>query len=157
MQGEGWDAKNRSVSLLFGRAISIFMKHINCIQIYFYCHKNGGESFSLVFFFSFFRKTCSANVWHCLPESHLKCSFFDCQLQPALPWAQGLLASSSPCPANAFSAVGQWGWMCRYNGSTPPHKKSCLRRCHLFPGCWFLLFINRLTTSCTPSFWSDLS
>lgn len=31
-----------------------------------------------------------------------------------------------------------------HNSSALPHKKSCLRRCHVFTGCWFLFFLNRL-------------
>lgn len=105
-----------------------------------------------VFFFFFPSQNILTNIWHCLTESHLKCSFSDCPFQPALLWAWGLLASGSPFPANAFS--GRWGWTGTHNGSALPHKKSCLRRCHVFTGCWFLFFLNRLLL---PSLWHSLS
>lgn len=48
--------KNCSVSPLFGRVISTFMKHINCIQIkYVFVNIKMGEVFLSFFFFSLFK------------------------------------------------------------------------------------------------------
>lgn len=107
-QEEGWDEKKKKVlfSPLFGRVISTSMKHMNCIQIknVFINIKMGG-----VFLFFFPSQNILTNIWHCLTESHLKCCFSDCPVQPALLWAQGLLASGSPFPANGFSGGGvEW-------------------------------------------------
>lgn len=61
-----------------------------------------------LFFSPCLPKTSSANVWHCLPESHLKCIFLTASsIQPCCGHVE-LLASTAPAQQMPFQLQGSW-------------------------------------------------